>query len=124
VCFYDDESCFQQSYDLVVASNSLQYSEDWRKTFHQLAEATQSYLYITALPVVAQVSSFVVLQRSRWYSGEVEYRGWFINHDDLLLSASEAGMVLKREFVIMLDHFVRGAPEQGHYRGFLFATNR
>ena len=38
--FTSDETCFQRSYDFVLASGSLQYSEDWQKILTALAHAT------------------------------------------------------------------------------------
>lgn len=118
--FYEDESCFERSYDLVFASSSLHYSEDWGRTLEQLAGAASSYLYVTRLPIVSSVPSFVVVQRPNRYGYETEYLGWFLNRDEFLQHASDAGMTLVREFIVMEDPVTRGAPEQAHYRGFLF----
>ena len=62
--FYDnDADSFGRSYDLVLASGSFQYSEDWRHLANQLARTAKSYLYITRLPVLSREDSFVVVQR-------------------------------------------------------------
>lgn len=119
--FYDnDEDCFQKSYDLVVASSSLQYSEDWQKVAKQLANATDSFLYITRLPIVHKAESFVVMQRAYKYGYGTEYLGWFLNRQELLNYMSNLGMELIREFLIAERFPVSGAPETGEGRGFLF----
>lgn len=118
--FYEDESFLGQSYDLVLVSASLQYSEKWSHSFRQLASVTKDYMYVTRLPVVFQSPSFVVLQRAYNFDYGTEYLGWFLNRDEFLQCASDAGMRLMREFLIDERPFVYGAPEQGEYRGFLF----
>ena len=40
VTFHDNDECLERGYDLVLASGSFQYSEDWRTHLHQLAGAT------------------------------------------------------------------------------------
>jgi putative methyltransferase (TIGR04325 family) len=118
--FYHDDSCLSRTYDLVLASGSLQYSHDWRATLQKLARAASPYLYVTRLPVVRQHPSFVVIQRPHRFGYDTEYQGWFINHQELLQAAEAAGLTLLREFLIQEKPSVAGAPEQGLYRGFLF----
>jgi putative methyltransferase (TIGR04325 family) len=118
--FYEDESFLERRYDLVLVSTSLQYSEEWSRVLRQLASVAEDYLFVTRLPVVFHNPSFVVLQRAYQYGYDTEYLGWFLNRDDFLRCAVDAGMRLIREFLIMERPFVRGAPEQGEYRGFLF----
>jgi len=123
--FYEDESFLEQSYDLVLASASLHYSEKWSHRFRQLASVTKSQMYVTRLPVVFHSPSFVVLQRAYNFGYDTEYLGWFLNRDEFLQCASDAGMRLMREFLIdERPSFVYGAPELGEYRGFLFQPFR
>jgi hypothetical protein len=49
--FYDDDSCLEGRYDLVLASGALQYAPDWKATFAALAGATSGLLYVTLAPV-------------------------------------------------------------------------
>jgi putative methyltransferase (TIGR04325 family) len=121
--FYEkDEECFQQTYDLVMASSSIQYSEDWKHILKQLVAATHSYLYITRTPIVYEAESFVVLQRAYRYGYETEYLGWFINHQELLEYMETLQMSLVREFIIAEQFIVPDAPEFGKSRGFLFRS--
>src|SRR4051794_24785476 len=57
--FYDDDNdAFAEPHDLVMASSSLHYVEDWSTTLGQLAGAADRYLFITRQPFVLEVPSF------------------------------------------------------------------
>jgi putative methyltransferase (TIGR04325 family) len=118
--FYDDDSCFGRRYDLVLASSSLQYSEDWSEVLGQLAAATAGYLLITRVPVVRAARSFVVLQRAYSYGHDTEYLGWVLNQGELVDVAAGSDVELVREFLIGYRGRVYGAPEEVQSRGFLF----
>jgi putative methyltransferase (TIGR04325 family) len=118
------ESCRGRTYDLVLSSSSLHYSENWREVAAQLAEMTGSYLYITRIPIVRRAASFVVLQRPYRAGYRTEYPGWFLNNDEFLDALHSLGMELVREFLIDERPFVHRAPEQGEYRGFLWRPTR
>jgi putative methyltransferase (TIGR04325 family) len=119
--FYDnEEECFAPTYDFVLASSSLQYSEDWKRIAQRLSLATRSYLYITRIPIVPRKPSFVVVQRPYQYGYETEYLCWFLNQEEFLTHMRTLGMELIREFLIQERPHVHNAPEQGEYRGFLF----
>src|SRR5207249_1456333 len=49
--FFVDNRCLAQSYDLVLASASLHYSEDWREALARLARSTSGYLFVTQVPM-------------------------------------------------------------------------
>jgi putative methyltransferase (TIGR04325 family) len=107
-------------YDLAVASGALQHAEDWRTALEHLAKATTGYVFVTRIPVLFNTPSFVVVHRADTYGFETEFLGWFVNRDEFVGCAVDAGLELVREFV-MMDHTPAvGAPEQGTYRGFLF----
>jgi putative methyltransferase (TIGR04325 family) len=123
--FADDDSCLERRYDLVLASGSLQYAEDWQTMLARLAGATTGYLYVTRIPVALESESFVVLQRAYRYGYDTEYLGWVVNRAELLEVAREAGLELVRE-VLLPDYLAaEGAPEAPvDHRGFLFAPAR
>lgn len=122
--FYTDESCLERTYDFVMASASMHYSEDWQSLLAGLAGATQGYLYITSLPTVLRAPSFVFVQRAYAYGYNTEYLGWCLNRGQFLKCAEAAGLKLVREFVVGHHPFIYRAPEQNEYRGFLFhSTN-
>jgi putative methyltransferase (TIGR04325 family) len=115
-----EEECFTRVYDLVLASSSLHYSEDWQRVVQRLASVTESYLYITRIPVVHRSASFVVVQRPYQYGYQTEYLCWFLNREEFLVQLDSLQMELVREFLIQERPQVHNAPEQGEYRGFLF----
>jgi putative methyltransferase (TIGR04325 family) len=119
--FHDDDGCLDRRYDLVVASSSLQYWQDWRSTLAALAGATGGYLYVTRVPVALTVPSFVVLQRAERYGYDTEFLGWVLNRDELLDVARSAGLALVREIILpaWLSTPEAGEDPIGH-RGFLF----
>ncbi|MGC9506102.1 methyltransferase, TIGR04325 family, partial [Baaleninema sp.] len=122
VTFYEDETeCFQNSYDLVVSSSSLQYSEDWQDTVRKLSQVTNSYLLITRLPIVRKADSFVVVQRPYAYGYHTEYITWFLNRNSLVEYTTNLGMRFLREFLIAEKFPVPNAPEVAEARGFLFS---
>jgi putative methyltransferase (TIGR04325 family) len=120
VTFWDDDSCLDRTYDLVFASSSLQYSEDWRGVLRGLAQATSDALLVSRVPIVQEHASFVVLQRAYSYRFETEYLGWALNRRELLDVAAGAGVHLDREFVLGFRPDVVGAPEQDEVWSFLF----
>ena len=61
--FYVDERCLQRTYDLVLASTSLHYAQDWRGTLERLASSTAGYMFVTGLPMVERAESFVFVNR-------------------------------------------------------------
>jgi putative methyltransferase (TIGR04325 family) len=121
--FHDDDGVLDRTYDLVVASSSLQYAERWRETLAGLARATGGYLYVARVPVALHAPSFVVLQRAHAYGYDTEYLGWVIARDELLAEARAAGLRLVREVALPGLFAAAGAPEcPVEHRGYLFAT--
>jgi putative methyltransferase (TIGR04325 family) len=110
VNFHDDDGCLQRSYDLVLASNSLQYEQDWRARLRSLAHAASPWLFLTRVPLAQQGGSFVVLQRAYRYGYATEYIGWVLSRDDVLETASQLGLSLVREFVLFGEFAIEGAP--------------
>jgi putative methyltransferase (TIGR04325 family) len=121
--FYADESCLECTYDFVMASTSMHYSEEWQTLLQRLTGATRDYLYIANLPIVQRVPSFVFLQRPYHYGYNTEYLAWCLNRTEFLRTAELAGLTLAREFIYGHEPFIRGAPEQNVYRGYLFQTH-
>lgn len=123
VNFYNsEEAALSRRYDLVIASSSLQYAEDWRTKLAGLAGVCDGYLYVTRQPFVRHSPSFVVVQRPYRHGYQTEYPGWFLNESEFLGVTAEIGLTLLREFLIQERPSVPGAPEQADYRGFLFAA--
>jgi len=120
VTFHETDECLDRRYDLVLASNSLQYEEDWRARLRQLANATGRRLFVTRVPVARHAGSFVTLQRAHAYGYATEYLGWVLNRDELCAAAGDAGLALEREFLLASSAAIAGAPEGPSQAGFLF----
>jgi trans-aconitate methyltransferase len=123
VTFHTNDACLQRTYDLVLASSSLQYEPDWRSLLRRLGGATSGLMLVTRLPVALESPSFVVLQRAEAYGYATEYLGWVVARPELLAEASAAGLVLDRELLLDAWLSAQGAPEDpiGH-RGFVFRS--
>jgi putative methyltransferase (TIGR04325 family) len=115
-----DDEVAGRTYDLAVASASLQYSKDWRATIQSLALTCTGYLYVTRLPVVFQVPSFVVRQRAYEYGYNTEYLSWVFNRDEFLDGSMRMPLQLVREFVFAKHPAIKKAREEPEIRGFLF----
>lgn len=118
--FYADDAYQERSYDFVLASSALQYSPTWQSTFRGLAEVTDGYMLLTAIPIVHESPSFVFLQRPHHYGYNTEYLAWCLNRDEVLTEAAAAHLLVVREFELGYEPPIAGAPEQCRYRAFLF----
>jgi putative methyltransferase (TIGR04325 family) len=126
VTFWEDDRCLGRRYDLVLASSSLQYSEDWPDVVRGLARAARRYLLLTRVPVVSDRPSFVVLQRIHTRELHTEALCWIVNRDELIDAATSDGNVeLVREFLMGRQPRPPSAVPQDETRAFLFrATQR
>jgi putative methyltransferase (TIGR04325 family) len=116
--FYEDESCLEGRYDLVMASSALQYERDWQSLLARLANAAERYLYVARVPVALRAESFIVLQRAYAHGYDTEYLGWVLNRQELLDATS---LELTREFLLAARFSAPGAPEDPvEHRSFLF----
>jgi putative methyltransferase (TIGR04325 family) len=118
--FSDERECCSRTYDLVVSSGSLQYSEHWKAALDTMASAAGSHLYITRIPTVTRSNSFVVLQLAQSHGYPSEWKSWFLNRDEFLSHVTSLKFRLIREFLVPEEYLPPGAPEKGIYRGFLF----
>lgn len=114
------EAALRRRYDLVLASSSLHYFRDWRSVGQSLAAATGDFLYVARLQTAMAGGSFAVVQRPRHRAYRDEFPSWFISRRELLTCFEESGLELVRELVYAEGWSVRGAPERGDCRGFLF----
>lgn len=118
--FYTDETCLEKKYDFVLVSGSFQYLQNWVSGLEKLANATAEYLFVTRLPIVQQVPSFVIVQRPYQYGYNTEYLGWCFNRGEFLQYAKKNGLELIREFVVEELPLIHRTPEQPEHWGFLF----
>jgi putative methyltransferase (TIGR04325 family) len=119
--FHSDDACLGRTYDLVMASGSLQCSRDWREVASGLAGATGRYLYVTRLPVMIASPSMVVRQHARVQGFNDDLLGWFINREELVGHVTALGLRLVREFYVDEYPHLPEASEQPDVRGFLFS---
>lgn len=124
VVFDESDRCLERTYDVVIASNSLQYSQDWQTQLGKLARATEMFLYIAQLPSVSSSSSFVAVQRPYAHGFETEYLGWILNRGEFLEQATRYELRLAREFFYEHALDVHGVAERPLHRGFLFTPHR
>jgi putative methyltransferase (TIGR04325 family) len=115
----DEAACLSRSYDLVLASSSIQYSEDWRSLVASLARAADRWLFISRVPIARRAKSFVVVQRPHHYGYRTEYISWVLNRDELLAHFADIGMTLEREFLAGGISHIRKAPDTIETLGFL-----
>jgi putative methyltransferase (TIGR04325 family) len=118
--FHDDDSCLDRTYDLVVASDSLHYAQDYATVLTRLARSASPWLYLALVPLVRGAPSFVVQQRPDSYGYDTEYLGWVLNRDELLEAAGRAGLQVEREFLAPGVIDPAGVPEAAVHRSFLF----
>jgi putative methyltransferase (TIGR04325 family) len=120
VTFYDDEQCFGRTYDFVMASGSVQYSEQWREALARFGRHANGYLFVSQIPIVHDTSSFVAIQRPYAHGYNTEYFGWCFQRQELLEAARIHGLELVREFLHGFKPIVHRAPERPEYRSYLF----
>jgi putative methyltransferase (TIGR04325 family) len=116
--------CFDRAYDLVLASSSLWYVEDWLGLIRQLAGATNEYLYLTRMLFVGKAPSFVVVQRPKDLGYRTEYLCWVFNQSEFVGGVSSCGMECVREFLLGEGPYIHRAPEAPTLRGFLFRRKK
>lgn len=116
VQWYDDETCLDRTYDLVMLNGVLQYVRDWRGVIERVSTAAGSYLFFGLLPLVERGPGFVALQR--YYGGMMLHQQF--NRHDLLEAVEGTGQRLVREFVTGYRPAIKNAPEPCELRSWLF----
>ena len=114
------DECLADRYDLVLASSSLWYEQDWRALLARLACAANPYLFVTRMVFLEDAPSYVAIQRP-WNLGySTEYLCWILNRREFVNHATAQGLTLMREFLIGDAPRVHRAPQQGTLMGFFF----
>jgi putative methyltransferase (TIGR04325 family) len=119
VTFDDTDACLERGYELVLASNSLQYTRDWRKLLAKLSAAAKPWMLLHRVPAVETVPSYPALQRAQGYGYDTEYVGWVFHRGELVQAAEELGLELVREYALVDPIAVVGAPENPKHIGLL-----
>lgn len=120
--FHSGDTWKHYAYDLILASGAIHYERDWQTAFAECAAviAVGGYFFLTRVPLVQRVPSFVMVQRPYAYGYNTEYLGWCLNRDEILAYANKVALKLVRELIIEQPPFIHNAPEQCSYWGFLF----
>ena len=119
VRFYDNQAEWEsQKFDFCHSSSALQYVADWPRVLRTLAASSTEWLFITRIPIVYSVSSYVFTQRNPSY--RTEYLGWALNHRELVDEVVQGGFTLSQEFLLGRWERIHGSPEQPVNMGFLF----
>jgi putative methyltransferase (TIGR04325 family) len=116
VSWYDDESCLDRGYDLIMITGSLPYIQDWADLLQRISNSVKEYLYVARLPIVEHGPSFIAIQRI--YKSQMLHQQ--LNQTEFLDVVKETGLTLIREFVVGDRPYIKGAPEQCEIRGWLF----
>lgn len=116
VRFVSSSADLERSYDLVVASSSLQYAEDWCGQFADLARHASPWLFVTRVMIFEDETRLLA---ERVPSGEATV--WAFGRSEFLAVGASAGLCLVDEFAFQ-DSFddIEGTSEKPTIRGFLF----
>ena len=120
VTWATDDTCFADSYDLVLFAGSLQYVRDWRDVVDRAVAATRRYLFLSDVFTVRTANSFVARQRA---GGRTTLLHQF-NRDEIVGAIEAGGLRLVREFSTGECPHVLDAPEQPDYCAWLFERPR
>jgi putative methyltransferase (TIGR04325 family) len=116
VHWYDDESCLERDYDLIMMTGCIPYLQDWADVLHRISCSVKKYLFLFRLPVVENSPSFIAIQRL--YDSQMLHQQ--LNQTEFLQAVKNTGLTLVREFVVGDRPYIKGAPEQCEIRGWLF----
>lgn len=116
VIWHTDDACLAAQYDLVMFSSSVQYLPAWHDILYKAAQSARSYLFLSDVPTVRDVPTFVSTQRTDGHTG----LHMAVNRSEIIATAERARLRLVREFP-MGDHPpIVNAPEQPTCTGWLF----
>lgn len=120
VRFFEDDSCLDKTYDLVMINGSLGYFENWRELLARICGTVKHYLFLTRMLTVETSPSFVALQRTDIYNYDSEMLIQVFNETELLRVVTQSDLRMVREFVVGDGPTIAGAPEQCRDSGWLF----
>lgn len=120
----DADAAFSRRYDLVLASGSMHYEEDWRTLLTRLLGAAQKFAFLTRIPMTTTGPAFVYVQRPYAYGYDTEYPSWCLNRDEFLAEVEKCGWQIEREVVTGERIEIVGAPEVVQYRGYLLRPSQ
>lgn len=107
-------------YDLVYASSSVPYTQNWRALVAGLSAASKGKVFVTRTPFVFRSPSFIVVQ----HAYGTKYPGWVFNYQEFAREFEGLGFCLEETFVNGRGLAVRGASESNIHLGLLFGSGR
>lgn len=116
VIWHTDDDCFAERYDVVMFTSVLQYIQNWQDLLRRAAPAVGTYLFLSHVPTVEHVPSYVAMQRAKGMTLLHQQ----LNRADVLAIVQSTGLRLVREFVMREHEPIENAPEQPSHRGWLF----
>lgn len=116
VTWHTSDACLNARYDVVVFSSSIQCLPDWQDVVHRAAQAARTYLFLSDVPTVRDVPTFVATHRT----GGRTCLQMLVNRADIIRTAESGGLRLVREFPMGGHPPVVNAPEQPACLGWLF----
>jgi len=116
ITWHEDDSCLEESFDLIVFSAVLPYIADWRSLLRRAAASTRRFLYIAILPTVENVPTYVAVQK--FCGTTMLYQ--VLNKTEICEFVEGTGLQLLHEFSFGQHLRVRNAPEQPSYCGWIY----
>lgn len=116
VSWYSDKSYLNKEYDLVMINASIQYVKEWKMFFKDISKCTKEYLFVTRVPSVCNVSSFVAIQDEQG----IKMLHQQLNSSEFVQEVENCGFGVMLEFLVGDKPFIKNAPEQCEMKGWLF----
>lgn len=110
-----EEVALAETYDLVIASASLHYEQDWRARFRSLCRATEGVFLFARQPTVGNAPSFVAQQGAY----DTIFTCWVLNERDIFAEAADAGAEIRRRCFSGDAATIAGAAEAPVFRSYL-----
>jgi putative methyltransferase (TIGR04325 family) len=120
--FHNENQYHYHKFDLIMASSSIWYEEDWKKGVDKLCNFETNFLYITRMIFINKKPSYVAVQRPKSMGYDTEYLFWVINKIEFINYLKEKNFELIREFEFGVVTPIFKGPEQGTMKGFLFQS--
>ncbi|MDB5274946.1 MAG: hypothetical protein JWO58_3313 [Chitinophagaceae bacterium] len=118
--FHDNDKYYDVKFDIIMASSSIWYEENWKNGIDKPCKYDTDFLYITRMIFISNTPSYVAIQRPKHIGYNTEYLFWIINKHEFIAYVTKKGFSLIREFEFGEATPIFKAPEQGTMQGFLF----
>jgi putative methyltransferase (TIGR04325 family) len=103
--FFSDWQDAHGTYDLVLASSSIQYTSDPVLTFERLTSISSRYMIVTRLPLFRGPRDRLTVQRVSPSYYDASYPAWFLG-EEKWLPLIEQQFVIRRRWDVPEDHLL------------------